>query len=361
MTAPAPVRDAFERLRRWLMQDALPLWWARGADHAEGGFVDRMELDGVPARGFAKRVRVQARQAYVFGLADTRGWMPRADYACQHGLAGLASMRRVDGLYRVSTPPAPAPLDGMGLLYDQAFVLLALDTGRAVFADARYEREADDLRDRLEAFAHPLGGFAEAPGMLSPLFSNPNMHLFESFQAWSEVAADPRWRELADGLARLALGRLIAPGDGVLYEAYATDWSLPQARLVWPGHLYEWAYLLLRWRGGDEAARVASMKLIEIAERAGVDRARGVAIFALDGDLVAVDRGARLWAQAERLRAVAHAAALTDESALWEAGLTHKQRKARRDRVAAQMLLQAYLDAGCPAEEAPGPLGDEGK
>jgi putative Holliday junction resolvase len=48
------------------------------------------------------------------------------------------------------------------------------------------------------------------------------------------------------------------------------------------------------------------------------------------------------------------------ESALWEAGLTHKQRKARRDRVAAQMLLQAYLDAGCPAEAPPGPLGDEG-
>jgi putative Holliday junction resolvase len=47
------------------------------------------------------------------------------------------------------------------------------------------------------------------------------------------------------------------------------------------------------------------------------------------------------------------------ESALWEAGLTHKKRKARRDRVAAQMLLQAYLDAGCPAEVAPGPLGDE--
>jgi putative holliday junction resolvase len=44
------------------------------------------------------------------------------------------------------------------------------------------------------------------------------------------------------------------------------------------------------------------------------------------------------------------------ESALWEAGLTHKKRKSRRDRVAAQMLLQAYLDAGCPSESTPGPL-----
>ncbi len=32
------------------------------------------------------------------------------------------------------------------------------------------------------------------------------------------------------------------------------------------------------------------------------------------------------------------------ESALWEAGLTHQRRKSRRDRLAAQIMLQAYLD-----------------
>lgn len=48
------------------------------------------------------------------------------------------------------------------------------------------------------------------------------------------------------------------------------------------------------------------------------------------------------------------------ESALWAAGLTHKRRKARRDRVAAQIFLQAYLDAGCPTRPLVGPL-DEGK
>jgi putative Holliday junction resolvase len=46
------------------------------------------------------------------------------------------------------------------------------------------------------------------------------------------------------------------------------------------------------------------------------------------------------------------------ENALWEAGLTHKRRKQRRDKVAAQMLLQAYLDAGCPTETTPGALDD---
>jgi len=47
------------------------------------------------------------------------------------------------------------------------------------------------------------------------------------------------------------------------------------------------------------------------------------------------------------------------ESHLWSAGLTHKQRKERRDRVAAQILLQSYLDAGCPASSRPASLDEQ--
>lgn len=38
------------------------------------------------------------------------------------------------------------------------------------------------------------------------------------------------------------------------------------------------------------------------------------------------------------------------DSVMWEAGLTHKKRKARRDAVAAQIMLQAFIEAGCPEE-----------
>jgi putative Holliday junction resolvase len=37
------------------------------------------------------------------------------------------------------------------------------------------------------------------------------------------------------------------------------------------------------------------------------------------------------------------------EDALRDAGLTHRKRKDRRDRVAAQLILQGYIDAGCPS------------
>ena len=39
------------------------------------------------------------------------------------------------------------------------------------------------------------------------------------------------------------------------------------------------------------------------------------------------------------------------DAALLEAGLTKKKRKARRDRVAAQILLQTFLDASCVKPE----------
>lgn len=44
---------------------------------------------------------------------------------------------------------------------------------------------------------------------------------------------------------------------------------------------------------------------------------------------------------------------------LMDHGFRRKGRKERRDMLAAQILLQAYLDAGCPEGEAPGlPLED---
>ena len=47
------------------------------------------------------------------------------------------------------------------------------------------------------------------------------------------------------------------------------------------------------------------------------------------------------------------------EQRLIDAGLTRHKRKALRDKLAAQIMLQSYLDAGCPEQHAaPAPLAD---
>ncbi len=361
MNVPAELRASHGRLRRWLTDEALPLWWARDADFESGGFFDRLGLDGSPAPT-PKRVRVQARQAHVYGLAAAHGWMKGADRACRHGLYALASMRRADGLYRVEATRTATPLDGMGELYDQAFALLALATGRSVLDEPRCERLATDLVGRLEAFRQPLGGYAEAPGLAAPLFANPNMHLFESFQAWAAISGDAVWRDLAAGQAQLALRQLIEADRGVLYEAYDAGWAAPAAaadRSVWPGHLYEWGFLLLRWpgvdSGADPACRAAALRLIEVADTAGVDMARGVAMFALDGDLQPIDRGARLWAQTERLRAVAASAALTGEARYWASAAEAAAALERFLDVPTPGLWRDWMDAAGGFREEPAP------
>jgi len=306
------VRASAARLTAWLLDEALPIWWERGTDAR--GYISQLGLDGRPA-GAPRRLRVQARQAHVFALAAGLGWGGPTETASRRGVDAVLAARADDGLYRTDGSTA---MDGMGLLYDQAFMLLALATSHATFGDTGLETEAARLAGRLATFAHPLGGYAEAPGLPAPLFANPNMHLFEAFQAWSRASDDPRWRELAAGEARLALTRLIEPGSGVLYETYDAGWAAPTDRVVWPGHLYEWAFLLLDWPDADAAARAAALRLIEVSERTGVD-ARGVTMFALDAALSPIDRGARLWSQTERLRACARAASLTGEPALWNA------------------------------------------
>jgi mannose-6-phosphate isomerase len=316
------------------MDHALPIWWQRGADLAGGGFFDRLDLTGAPVAG-PQRLRVQARQAHVYALAGRLGWNGPAADAHRHAVAAVLAWRGDDGLYG-SLPRAGAVLDGMGLLYDQAFALLALAAGHA--GDASLEKAALALLERLGDFAHPLGGYAEAPGLETPLFANPNMHLFEAFQAWSATSNDPVWRELATNQAELALEQLIDPDTAALGERFGPDWSRPAARadrVVWPGHLYEWGWLLMDWQDADAATLAGALQLIEVAERTGVD-ADGFAVFALDQTMAPVDRGARLWAQTERIRACARAAAFTGDDLLWAA------------TAQACGALEAFLDTPTP-------------
>jgi putative Holliday junction resolvase len=50
------------------------------------------------------------------------------------------------------------------------------------------------------------------------------------------------------------------------------------------------------------------------------------------------------------------------EHRLIDAGVTGRKRKLLRDKLAAQIMLQGYLDAGCPETEAEAaPLSDDGR
>ena len=166
------------------------------------------------------------------------------------------------------------------------------------------------LRTALERdVAHAQGGFREDRAGSLPQRANPHMHLFEAALAWMELDADPGWRRMADGIAALCLDKFIDPASGALRENFAADWSPAPGiagRVCEPGHHYEWAFLLDRWSELSGRPRpVAVARLIAFADDHGVDVQRGVAVGAVLSDGALHDPVARLWAQAERIRAYA--------------------------------------------------------
>lgn len=286
------------RLISWLEAQALPLWYSLGADHDRGGFFEMLDQTAHPVKA-PRRVRVQPRQSYVFAQAARHGWAGPAKAASQHGLAYLHRVyRRDDGLYRTLIGPDGETLDEGAMIYDQAFVLLAL-------ASTREETLAIDLWQRMQSRRHTSGGFREDAAQ--PFQSNPHMHLFEAALAWVEAGGVPLWTKLADEMATLALTRFIDKEGGFVREFFDADWHPAtgiHGRRIEPGHQFEWAWLLARWSRitGNTEIMYTAERLLACGLR-GVDRKRGVAVDALYDDYGPMEDQARLWPQAEWLKA----------------------------------------------------------
>jgi mannose-6-phosphate isomerase len=313
-----------DELKTWALEHAFPLWWIVGADHVQGGFFEKIALDGSPVEA-PRRARVQPRQIYSYAVAGLLGWNGPWKQALKHGLDFyLGNYRRPDGFMRTLVAGDGRPLDDKVDLYDQAFGLFGLAMASQVLPErADLPVLATRLRDALHAnLKHPVAGFEETVPRSLPLLSNPHMHLFEASLAWIEAGGDPTWRAMADEIAELALAKFIDPVSGGLREYYDGDWNpMPaiQGRIIEPGHQFEWAWLLLRWGrlAGRDDATAAALRMIAIGEGPGVDARRGVAIFALLDDMSVHDGIARLWAQTEQIKAGVLAARVTGDARWW--------------------------------------------
>ena len=297
-------------LGRWLIGAALPLWWGKGADHDLGGFHDLIGPSGRPVRA-PRRARVIARQTWVYAKASVRDSSGSWRDAARHGLDFMIGRQtRPDGLLISVLAADGSPAGGEVKLYDQAFALLALAAAtEAGLEPDRQTQRALRILDELELnWRAPAGGFFEREAQAYQ--SNPLMHLFEAALAWRALGVDRRWTALADNLGELTLERFIDPAGGFVREIYDADWrpGLGEgAREVWPGHQFEWAWLLACWAeiGGRSEASVAARRLFEIARDHGIDSERDVAVDALDDNMTVISARARLWPQTERIKSAA--------------------------------------------------------
>ena len=300
----------------WLFDEALYLWSTAGRN-AQGGWRDRLDDDGRPVDA-PMRMRVQARQVYVFAEAGRLGWTGPWREMVDHGLEFLLERgTRPDGLAAQTF----AADDGHVLqwgpdLYDQAFALFAYGSAYGATRDPRAKAAGLRLLEALQPQAHPEGGFREFDGPV--LKANPQMHMFEAALTWMEADDDPCWTALGRSLAGLCANHLYDPATNALHEFFNDDWRRapgPIGDCTEPGHHFEWAWLLSRRDLGVSPELAA--RLCERAERFGVDPVRGVAVNAVDPWGTVLDANARLWPQAERLKAALMMRYQDDE--LWAA------------------------------------------
>ena len=314
-----------EELLTWLTDVACPLWQRQGIDADGGGFEEALGANG-QRLGAPRRARVQPRQVHAFIQAAALGWRGDARHIARRGMDSFCTRyRRADGLYRTLASHSGAPLDDQALLYDQAFALLGFAAAATALSGAReYESRALALRDVIAAkLSAPGGGFLSSAAAIEARESNPHMHLLEACLAWAQAGTDPSWHQWSEKLVALALNHMVRSDSGAIGEVYTANWlpapGAPGERLE-PGHLFEWAWLLLRSEGPREPnRRDAALRLIAIGETYGVQD--GFAVNALNDDLTVLDGRARLWPQTERLKADCLAAALTGAESYWQSAL----------------------------------------
>lgn len=293
------------RFSDWLRCSALPLWSTIGQAE-DGGFAEAIGKECRAVKS-PRRARVQARQIWTYAEAGRLGWQGPWRRAVADGVKRLReAYLRPDGLCRTLLAADGSVLDDTAMVYDQAFVMFALQAARsAVDAPQELETLAVAIRDQLIERQLPNGAFVE--GGDHPYQSNAHMHLLEACLAWEAGGGDPTWGRLADQLASLAQTTFIDAQGGFLREFFDENWR-PAAgedgRLVEPGHQFEWAWLLVRYSRlrSDPKALEAARRLYAFGQLGVTERSR-VALDAMNDDGRARGERARLWPQTEWLKA----------------------------------------------------------
>lgn len=306
----AALKQSASKARAWLFDHALPIWWEQGFDRASGCFHERMQLDGSPL-DLPRRIRVQARQTIVYARAARLGWPgPWRDAVEAGAQVLLARGLRNDGGTRHLLNSVGEPADHRRDLYDLAFVLFALAEAAQALGGRRDLLEAaNNLLVWLEAnWRDANGGYAEGDIVsVPPRRQNPHMHMFEALLALYEASGDGAHLDRASTLAHLFRDKFFDHAHGAMPEYFDDAWC-PEAgesgRIVEPGHLFEWSWLLDRWKslGGGDFGGIAERLRVH-GEVYGVDHATGAVYDEVWLEGHARSRTSKLWPQTERLKA----------------------------------------------------------
>lgn len=232
-------------------------------------------------------------------------------------------------------------LDPTNHCYGLAFVMLAYSHAARAGLDTRpYMEETWDLMEsRFWSDEHGL--YADEAGedwMVRPYRGqNANMHACEVMLAAFDATGEQRYLNRAEHIARNITQRQAAPTGGLIWEHYHPDWSVDwdynrhdpsNIFRPWgyqPGHLTEWAKLLLimerhadRLQGGAQWLAPRAVELFDAALASAWDTRHGGICYGFAPDGSICDGDKYFWVQAESFAAAALLAKRTGEPRFWQ-------------------------------------------
>jgi mannose-6-phosphate isomerase len=290
----------------WLEKTGL-LWLH--ATEGENDFAEKL-LDGSPVQEPVRTLATQARLGYCWShLAQL--FPARTDFR----QAAEKSFRFMQ--YSFTEPEADFRV------YDNSFFLLFMAwyyrvTGDPTAIRLLLNRYADIDRHFDDA---GVGGFVpQQLGQPAGLRShNPYMHLLEAMLAAFQTTQDEFWLAQAKRIRQLFTSRLLDRKKRVVFELLNRDWSISGEGRVEIGHQLQWSTLLLQLseiggRGNPPGFLIAvAQRPYMFALKYGFDE--GLAMDAVNGEGVPMDRRKLLWSQTEAVKHFAvRARILQDET-----------------------------------------------
>ena len=314
---PAVMRDQARAL--------LVFYLPRSLDREIGGFASGIDDDGTVYDRRTRHLVHSCRYPLGFALGHRFGLLPgdQGRGAAEHGLNFLWEAHRDPingGFWWVLD--GRDPTDRRKFAYGHAFVLLAAATAiRAGIAvhdlldeawellESRFWREADGLY---------VDEISEDWSSVDPYRAqNANMHLTEALLAAHAATGEIAYLDRAAAVAERVVVDLAGQSGGLLHEHYDAAWrvdltyhretprDLFRPYGVLPGHLLEWAKLLVlldRERPTAWALPTARRWFDQAIDRAWDDERGGFA-YAVEADGAVIDAARYHWVIAEAIGA----------------------------------------------------------
>ncbi len=342
MTRPLPPFRSREFLLDHI-RETLAFYHPRAID-PKGGLFQFFRDDGEIVDRTTRHLVSSTRYVFDFAMASRQFGETAHHDALLHALTFLRQRHRnpETGGY-AWVLDGDRVQDGTNHCYGLAFVLLAYSHAlMAGVEDARPDIDATValMESRFWSEAHGL--YADEASadwsVLQPYRGqNANMHACEAFLAAFEATGERRHLDRALRIADNITRRQAALADGLVWEHYQADWSVDwdynredrtNIFRPWgyqPGHLTEWAKLLLilRRHAGHLEADTSwlvprAVELFDAALAKAWDHRHGGIHYGFAPDGSICDGDKYHWVQAESLAAAALLADATGEARYWD-------------------------------------------